>query len=169
MAAHPSPIHKIRLRGPWSCEPLAWTQLLADGSLQVVTRPLPPPGTLTLPADWSAIAGADFRGRVKFTRRFGRPTGLDAHTCVMLVVDAGDQRVTIELNGESLGEMDADHSPWRQDVTARLQSANELVIVVELPETTQDSPPLARPGRSPADPGGLIGEVRLEIVAVGSG
>lgn len=166
MAAHLPPIHKIRLRGPWTCEPLAWTQLLPNGEMLDVARPLPAAGTLVLPADWSSIVGVDFRGRVKFTRRFGRPTGLDAHTSVFLVVDAVDQRATIELNGERLGEKSADQPPWRREISERLLPGNKLVIVVELPATTESSPPLPRPGRSSSDPGGLIGEVRLEIISI---
>ena len=49
--------HRIRLRGPWECEPLA----RAEGA----DMPLPPPCRMTMPCRWSAGGLAEFAGRVR--------------------------------------------------------------------------------------------------------
>lgn len=147
--------HRIRLRGPWECRPLAWSEPDYDG------RPLPTAGSLSMPSDWSPIAGPDFRGRVRFTRRFGCPTGILDGDRVELVVEAVDYEATIELNGQQLGNTRWGTGPWRCEITPWLQAANELRIVVDLPCETPDSP-LDR-GERTGQPGGLVGEVRLEI------
>ena len=46
--------HRIRLRGPWECEPLA----RAGGG------PLPPPCRITMPCRWGEAGLADFAGRL---------------------------------------------------------------------------------------------------------
>ena len=65
--------HRIRLRGPWDCEPLA---RLAPGASDGA---LPPPGRMTLPCRWAEGGLTDFAGRVRFRRRFGYPGRIDAH------------------------------------------------------------------------------------------
>lgn len=157
------PHHVIRLRGPWEYRPLARTVRLADGSNRAESGDLPAPGRIQLPADWGATLGSDFRGRVAYLRRFGRPTGLDAAGRVELVITRVDAMGSVRLNGQGLGDIPAGGAVWRCDVTARLRPRNELVVEVELPRLTDRSPPLARPGREGL-PGGLIGRVRLEII-----
>ena len=154
--------HVIRLRGPWDYRPLARTRLCPDGGTIEVAGPLPPPGQIQMPADWGDSLGADFRGRVRYSRRFGRPTGVQPGQRIDLVVERLDAFGLVLLNGRSLGAVAAGQSGWRADVTHLLAPRNELGVEVELPEEPADSPPLARPGRSGC-PGGLIGEVRLEI------
>jgi hypothetical protein len=163
------PDHVIRLRGPWEYRPLARTVPLADGSRRCEPGDLPAPGRITMPADWGPTLGPDFRGRVSYCRRFGCPTGLGAGDRVELVIDRVDAFGCALLNGRPLGEIAAGGQIWRGDITARLMPRNELVIEVELPYLTEESPPLARLGRDRL-PGGLIGEVRLEIfVATATG
>jgi hypothetical protein len=95
--------HSIRLRGPWDYQPLARAELQADGSIRFDDRDLPAGGTMALPADWGAALGQDFRGLVRFTRRFTQPTGLDETTRVWLVIDNIDWQATVTLNGTFLG------------------------------------------------------------------
>ena len=163
MEAH-APDHVIRLRGPWEYCPLARTAMRADGSRRCETDDLPGPGRIMMPNDWRATLGGDFHGRVSYLRRFGRPTGLDAADRVELVIDRVDAFGCAALNGQGLGEIAAGGQAWRCDITPWLRPRNELVIEVELPQVTADGPVLARPGREGL-PGGLIGEVRLEIFA----
>ncbi len=157
--------HIIRLRGPWEYRPLARTFLLPGGSSRTENNELPPPGRIAMPSDWSATLGPDFRGRVAYHRRFGRPTGLGAADRVELVVERVDALGSVRLNGETLGEIPAGGQAWRCDVTARLAPRNELIVEVELPQGADRSPPIPRPGRAGL-PGGLVGEVRLEIFVV---
>jgi hypothetical protein len=121
-----------------------------------------------LPADWGATLGRDFRGRVAYLRRFGRPTGLDAADRVELVITRVDAWGSVRLNGRELGEIPVGGQVWRCDITLHMAPRNELVVEVELPGLAGASQPPARPGRDGL-PGGLIGEVRLEIMASGGG
>ncbi len=73
--------HNIRLRGPWQFEVL-------DCSARDASRS----GVAKLPSDWGSELGTAFRGRVRYTRRFGRPDGLDPHERVCLVCEGADTR-----------------------------------------------------------------------------
>jgi hypothetical protein len=154
-------IHTIRLAGPWQYEPLA-RSVRASAGVSESTADLPPPGRIDMPADWAATLGADFRGRVRFRRSFGRPTGLEPSDRVWLVLERIDARGVVSLNGSPLGETSIDSGPTRFDVTALLAVRNELVIEVELPDWPADED-LRRRGDRAGQVGGVIGEVRLEI------
>jgi glycosyl hydrolase family 2 len=128
--------HRIRLRGPWECEPLE-------------RRPpgdLPPPRRMTLPCRWPDGGLADFTGRVRFRRRFGYPGRIDDYERVWLTFEGASDRAAVRLNGADLGEHAGD-GPFEFDVTALLRARNELVVDVD----------------SDADRGGLWGEVALEV------
>jgi beta-galactosidase/beta-glucuronidase len=128
-------MHTIRLHGPWDFQPLG-----AADDLSLA-------GRIVIPADWSESLGADFRGRVRYTRHFHRPTGLDEGQRVYLSIDGVVRSGIVSLNGETLGAVEATGGPFRFDVTDRLALRNALVIEVESLE----------------QPGGLTGGVRLEI------
>ena len=157
--------HVIRLRGPWEYQPLARSVLLPDGSTQTEPGDLPPGGRLQMPADWGATLGPDFRGRVRYTRGFNWTAGLDPGDRVELVLEQADAFAEVALNGTLLGRMQIGDPATRFEIAALLQPRNELVVIVELPHLTPTSPPLPRRGRDSL-PGGLIGEVRLEIHAL---
>src|SRR5437879_6234224 len=70
--------HRIRLRGPWECEPL-----------RSEVRPF----RVTMPCRWSATPLAGVGWRVRCRRRFGYPGRLD-----------GDERVW--LTGDGLGDVE---------------------------------------------------------------
>lgn len=130
-------MHAIRLRGPWQIEPLA--------------GPVPVTTTLetTVPGDWTATLGENFRGSARYTRRFGLPTNLSPEERVSLVVEHVHWHATIELNGQLLGTQTAADRARKFEITPLLQLRNSLQIVVELP-ADQIGP-------------GSLGEVRLEI------
>jgi hypothetical protein len=163
--------HTIRLRGPWNFEPLSRFVPLADGSSSVTNDDLPLSGVIELPADWGMALGADFQGSVKFTRRFRRPTGLDAASLVNLVIDDVDWQADVSLNDRLLRTVVCSqsseprqelHCPARFDISTLLVPQNRLSIVVTSPALDTRNFPLPRPGRT-GQPGGLIGLVRLEI------
>jgi hypothetical protein len=157
--------HVIRLRGPWEYQLLVLFQPLDD---------LPAGGTLHLPADWGDVLGGDFQGVVRFTRRFHRPTGLNAASRVWLVIDDVDWHATVTLNDQLCGDVICSHStdvsshaasqrcPARFDVTANLLPQNILSISVSSPGLSAGGAALPRPGREGL-PGGLIGLVGIEI------
>lgn len=130
--------HRIRLRGPWECEPL------------VSLRPgeaLPPPRRMTMPCRWGEGGLGEFAGRVRFRRRFGYPGRLDPEERVWLTFAGVSGAAEVWLNGQFLGRQPDHAGPFAYEVTALLRPRNELVVVVE--------------ATTPA--GGLWGEVALEI------
>jgi beta-galactosidase/beta-glucuronidase len=100
-----------------------------------------------MPTTWAESLGSEFRGRVAYRRRFGKPTNLPAAERVWLVCDGATSHALLKLNGESLGSIDGPRSPAAFDITTILAERNELLAVVESTEEI----------------GGLTGEVRLEI------
>jgi len=160
-----SDMHVIRLRGPWEYEPLARTTIAADGTRHERTDDLPPVGRVHLPADWGATLGQEFRGRVRYTRRFGLPTNLEPDEEVWLLIDGVDYFGVVSLNGQRLGEIVGYRSPREFDVRRLLAERNVLTLEVELPLVEAGAGRAVkfdRPGREKL-PGGPIGEVRLEI------
>ena len=155
--------HVIRLRGPWHYQALARTVLLRDGLTAQEPGDLPPPGRTSMPSDWGDSLGSDFRGQVRYTRTFHRPTGLDKGQRVAVTLQQVDAWGRVWLNGHLLGEIPPAACETRFEVTDQLLERNELTVEVELPRVTPDSPPLARPAQRAGKPGGLVGEVRLEI------
>src|SRR5947209_8061277 len=128
--------HRIRLRGPWECEPLA-----RHGG-----GPLPPPGRMTMPCRWADGGLPDFAGRVRFRRRFGYPGRIDAYERVWLTFAGVGGAAEVRLNGQPLGRHEGP-GPFEFEVTPLLQARNELTVEVD----------------APAGDGGLWGEVALEV------
>ena len=160
----PTPIvmspHVIRLRGPWRYEPLARYVRDASGKLSIDTAPPPAAGRLEMPADWSASLGGDFRGRVRYVRWFGCPTNLAPGDIVALSFAAAVGQLSLAINGHSLGQYGGASLPMSFDITGRLRERNELVVEVEHPLLADET------SASDDDrPGGLVGEVRLQIDA----
>ncbi len=157
--------HVIRLRGPWEYEPLARSILAVDGKPRENTDDLPPPGRVHLPSDWGSTLGTDFRGRVRYLRRFGIPTNLEPHEQVWLVIEGVDYFGTVSLNGQPIGEVVGYQSAREFDIRRLLADRNLLTLEIELPHidaSAADGAQTDRPGRVDL-PGGPIGEVRLEI------
>jgi hypothetical protein len=130
--------HRIRLRGPWDYEPLAYSS--PEQHL------LPPAGRMNVPCRWADGGLAGFSGRVRFRRRFGYPGRIDAHERVWLTFDGADARAEVALNGTALGAHQG-AGPFEFEVTSLLGPRNELVIELE----------------GPAESAGLWGEVALEV------
>lgn len=146
-----SDVHSIRLRGPWDYQ-VEWA---VDGAP-------PASGRVKMPCDWSDSLGSAFRGRVRYRRSFNRPTNLDARQSVWLVVEAVRERAEVALNGRALGSVLGD-APARFNVTTILASHNELTVLVESASNVNTHADASASER----PGGLVGEVRLEIVSPG--
>jgi hypothetical protein len=132
--------HRIRLRGPWECEPLQ--RLTAPGARP---EPLPKPLRMTMPCCWREGGLGEFAGRVRFTRSFGYPGRIDPGERVWLTFAGIEGVAEVSLNGHPLGHHEA--GPFDHEVTPLLGERNRLVVEIE--EST---------GR-----GGLWGEVALEI------
>src|SRR5437899_1464659 len=115
--------HRIRLRGPWECEPLARAVKQAGG-LEWVTQALPPPCRMTVPCRWGEGGLGDFAGRVRFRRRFGSPRQLDPHELVWLTFAGADASAEVTLNDRFLGRQEQASEPFEFDVTGLLRERN---------------------------------------------
>lgn len=151
-------LHRIRLRGPWQLEALARFQA-QSGDLDLTTAELPAPARMQMPADWSASFGDAFFGRVRYRRAFHKPTGLDLGERVFLVIEPPRSEGEAALNGVVLGRVAGDTA--RFDITDRLDYDNLLEIVVTHPAGRESK--VTAGELAGLAPGGLVGEVRLEI------
>ena len=156
-------MHTIRLRGPWEFRVAEVQRLTRDGTVEALIPDPAPGGRINLPADWSDTLGQDFRGRVRYTRAFGWPTELEPDEDVYLVLDRLDAYGQVAVNGHPPCRVPPGGQPLRLRITHLLQPRNSLEVDVELPA---ESGTVERPEREGL-PGGLIGEVRLEIVSRG--
>lgn len=154
------PLHIIRLRGPWEYEILCQSKLLPDGTIIDERCELPPPGKVTMPCDWGESLGNDFRGQVRYIRRFGCPTNLTSER-IDLVFQHIDESGIADLNGNTLGDIPAGGRPARFDVTNLLKERNKLIVDVDSPCARGDR--YSPRGNRAALTGGIVGEVRLEI------
>lgn len=141
--------HRIRLRGPWECQPLARFVARADGGVEPVTTDLPVKRRVLMPCRWGEAGLDNFVGRVRFVRRFGYPGRIDAHERVWLTFAGVDQTAQVTLNGQYLGHHEGGEEPFEFDVTIFLRERNELIVDVE----------------APRGDGGLWGEVAMEVRA----
>jgi hypothetical protein len=126
--------HRIRLRGPWECEPLARISRDADGRMEETSQDLPPRCTMTMPCRWSDGGLAHFAGRARFHRRFGMPRRIDAFERVWLTCDGVEGSAIFWLNAHLLGQQETAIPPFEFEVTALLQERNDLVVEVTAPE-----------------------------------
>jgi len=152
-------MHTIRLRGPWQLEPVYRYVPRGDGRYAVQTDELPPAAKMTMPADWSDAFGPAFRGRVRYVRVFHAPPGLVPEERVWLVVEPQRTLARVAMAEEMLGTVAATGSRGRWDITHRLSETNRLEIFVDHPALENGQIAMG----DPVQPGGLVGEVRLEI------
>jgi hypothetical protein len=129
--------HRIRLRGPWQVQPLHGLD---------VSQPLPAALTMRMPGRLSDTPLHDFRGRLRFRRRFGYPGRIDIWECVWLTFAGIEGQASVGLNGQKLGELGG---PGDFDVTRLLQIRNEVTVELQCTAPTC----------------GLSGEVALEVRA----
>ena len=154
-------MHTIRLRGPWQLEPVFRYVRRADGELARSDHSLPSAAKQQMPADWSAVLGDDYLGRVRYVRPFNAPPGLVPEERVWLVVEPQRSEARVMLSEETLGVVTAEGPAARFNITHLLSAHNRLEIFVDHPLVVEGHA-MTDDAESPA-PGGLVGEVRLEI------
>ena len=146
--------HPIRLHGPWEWEVLR-SNMPGEEVAAMQRR-------LHIPGDWGGVLGAAFQGQVRLRRWFHRPGKLEAHERAWLVCQGVDPGGTIRLNGEELGAAQGYAIPVEFHVTERLLARNNLEIDIDTYSIAGMQG--LRPGREGL-PGGLLGDIRLEIRA----
>ena len=144
-------VHRIRLVGPWD---FTWREALESGddSDGLEIRPTKS-GNTQMPCDWQALFGAA-AGCATFSRRFHRPTNLDAREQVVIVLTGVGGEGTISLNGTVMSEFTSSAGSVETNVTDRLMAFNVLEVCVRF-----------SPALESQSPGGLFAPVVLEIRA----
>ncbi len=104
--------HRIRLRGPWECEPI-------NG---------PPAWRVTMPSGWIDAGLADYHGLARFTRKFGYPGRLDDTEHVWLTCDGCTGCREVRLNGQLLTQESC--GVFAFDVTKILAERNQLEVLI---------------------------------------
>jgi len=154
-------MHTIRLRGPWKLQAIERFVLRPDGSHCPTSDQLPSATLAKMPADWSEMLEECFLGVVRYSRNFNRPTNLEPHERVWLVVEPPRSHGRVCANDVELGCVRLGAPAGRFDITALLKDYNAVVIDVGHPELDGEGQAIGDGSLSEA--GGLVGEVRLEI------
>jgi hypothetical protein len=152
-------MHTIRLRGPWELEPVLRFVKRGFGGYDSPSVSMPRE-RCQMPADWCEPLGPDYLGVVRYSRKFNRPTNLRDDR-VWLVVEAPRSSGHVFVNNRELGYVRFGAPAGRFDITDLLQDYNAVLIEVEHPEIDDGGNALDE--GSIYLPGGLVGEVRLEI------
>jgi hypothetical protein len=143
--------HRMRLLGPWECEPLSGGRKPLSGGCQPPEGALrgltPPARRVTMPCRWRDCGLDDFAGVVRFLRRFGYPGRIDDHERVWLTFAGVEGRADVSLNGAPLGRREGSEGPGEFEVTRLLQERNLLQVDIE----------------AAGGDAGLFGEVALEV------
>lgn len=105
--------HRMRLRGPWDCEPLD-------------ERPTAAPATITMPA---RLGDAGIAGPVRLVRRFGYPGRIDAYEHVWLTFAGVAGQAAVSLNGQALGM--GLSGAFAFEVTPLLAARNRLEVLLD--------------------------------------
>lgn len=137
------PPHRIHLKGPWD---FVWLQGVLAGSGEFTSS-----GTVTMPREWSEIFGLS-SGVAQFRRKFHRPTNLEPHERVMLVMTEVRGSGTIRLNQHQLGDFAGTGDAVEFEITTLMNPFNEVVIEIQFD-------PCSQAGVA----GGLYGAIALEI------
>jgi hypothetical protein len=120
--------------------------------------------SICLGTAWEPPAVAEADGRVLWTRRFGRPGGLESGDVVLLVVTEPAVDAEVALNAVCLSPLSAGVGRWEQDITSLLRGRNELLVRVAASVDGGAIPGQQGRGQLPS----VIGTVSLEIVAAGT-
>ncbi len=128
--------HRIRLHGPWICTPLS----------RIGAGPLPVQQRMRIPCRWAYGGLTEFAGTVRLRRAFGYPGQIDDYERVWLTFAGVEGKTLVKLNGQLLGMPPHPSAGFEYEVTALLNTRNELDVEIEA-----------------ASDGGLWGEVALEV------
>ena len=110
--------HRIRLRGGWECQ--------SAGPGQEGDR-------ITLPIRW----GTNQRGRVRLSRRFGRPPIDPTRQLLLLELDRARGIQSLLLNGKALTAISPQKSYYLIPL-AEIEERNLLALEVETGEAAND-------------------------------
>ena len=108
--------HRIRLRGPWECEPIG---IDAPAARRV-----------TMPARWAETGLAGYRGLARFIRNFGYPGKADPELeHIWLTCDGCSGCREVRLNGTLLVQSPGE--TFAVDATSFMSARNQLEVVIQ--------------------------------------
>lgn len=155
--------HRIRLRGPWTAEPLSHTRLWGDGRHEMVDATVPAAVSMTPPCRWTTAGLADFSGQVRFRRRFQWVHELAPFEQLWLCFLGVDYFAEVTLNGHQLGRHEGAFLPFGFNITPMVRPSNELTVVVDCPALAEPSAAKHLWRSNLSAGGGLWGTVMLEV------
>lgn len=104
-----------------------------------------------MPKDWRAVFG-EVSGRARFRRKFHRPTNLEPHESVFVVLTEVRGEGRVRLNDLSIGSFDSKGESAEFEISSSMKSFNELDVEITFDPTSEED-----------TSGGLFGVVALEI------
>ena len=126
-------LHRMNLKGPWDYEWLDGPHSIgeADSNSHATSKNefLLAHSRVRMPSSIQDAWG-EVTGRVRFQRRFQKPTNLEEHERVHIAFDGFGGQAAVSLNDEPLIELADLAEPRTIDVTDRIGQSN--VISVEL-------------------------------------
>ena len=126
-------LHRMNLKGPWDYEwldgPHPTGEAVSDSETTAENEFLLAHSRVRMPSSIQDAWG-EVTGRVRFQRRFQKPTNLEEHERVHIAFDGLGGQATVSLNDEPLIELTDLSEPCTIDVTDRIGQSN--VISVEL-------------------------------------
>lgn len=135
--------HRIQLKGPWEVlHPEVSINSPSSNRSKVTT---------TMPQEWRTLFG-DVGGTAQFHRKFHRPSNLESHERIFLVLTGVCGQTKVRLNRRLIGEFASPDHMIELDISSLMNSFNLLEV-----EITFD------PTADPNLPGGLYGVVALDI------
>lgn len=117
--------------------------------------------SINLGTAWEPPTPVQAAGGVLWTRRFGRPAGLEAGDRVFLVVSRPTVAAEMVVNAVRLPPLSAGAARWAQDITPLLRDRNELLVTVAATAVGGSAQELTGRVSLPS----AIGTIALEIVA----
>ncbi len=107
--------HRIRLLGPWECEPMVASAFV---SRRVI-----------MPARWHAAGLAGYAGEARFTRKFGFPGRADETEHIWITCNGVTGFVQASLNNQLFTRGPA--TTFSFDATAVMAARNQLEVVIQ--------------------------------------
>ncbi|MSU79911.1 MAG: hypothetical protein EXS16_17705 [Gemmataceae bacterium] len=106
--------HRIRLRGPWECEPVVAGAFM--------------PRRIIMPARWHDAGLAGTTGEARFTRKFGYPGRADETEHIWITCDGVTGLRQVSLNGvRFVSEL---RTEFDFDATAVMAARNHLEVII---------------------------------------
>ena len=123
--------HTIALRGPWQIEVIRAIRSPEPTAAAESKLTAGRTATVRLPASWGELFG-EFRGRIRFNRRFHPPTNVGESDRLSVVITDVGCSGTVLLNGDLLGTIDPTANVNRYSIPTYLPVNASLSIELEL-------------------------------------